>query len=105
MSDERSDFGFINSLLVVLVSLGLTVVLLWIVSRLLGQSWFEHLPDWLQSGYTKALTGLFSGGSLATIVYKKLTSPKSPDFLWPILGVTGILLVVILLLVYLLRPH
>jgi drug/metabolite transporter (DMT)-like permease len=64
-----------------------------------------HLPDWLQSGYTKALTGLFSGGSLATIVYKKLTSPKSPDFLLPILGVTGILLVVILLLVYLLRPH
>jgi hypothetical protein len=102
---EHSDFGFINSLLVILVSIGLTVVLLWIVSRITGQPWFEQLPHWLRSGMAEILTALFSGGSLATIVYKKLSSQNSPNFLYPILTTTLFLLVVILLLVFFLRPR
>ena len=103
--DEYSDFGFINSVLVFLVSLGLTLVLLWIVSRIIGQPWFENLPDWLTSGLGKILVGLFSGGSLAAIVVKKLASRHSPNFFNRICGSTLGLFIVILLLVFVLRPH
>ena len=103
--DESSDFGFIDSVLVFLVSLGLTLVLLWIVSRILGLPWFEHLPDWLTSGLGKILVGLFSCGSLATIVIKKIASEHTPDFFWRICGTTGVLFVIILLLVVVLRPR
>lgn len=104
-SDKRSDFGFINSILVLLVSIGITIILLWIVSRILGQLWFEHLPDWLRSAAAKILTTLFSGGSLATIVYKKLSSKGSPNFLLPICATTLGLFIVIVVLVHIFRPH
>jgi hypothetical protein len=103
--DEYSDFGFINSVLVFLVSLGLTLVLLWIVSRIIGQPWFENLPDWLTSGLGKILVGLFSGGSLAAIVVKKLASRHSLNFFYRICGTTLGLFIVILLLVFVLRPR
>ena len=103
--DEYFDFGFINSVLVFLVSLGLTLVLLWIVSRIIGQPWFENLPDWLTSGLGKILVGLFSGGSLAAIVIKKLASRHSPNFFYRICCTTLGLFAVILLLVFILRPH
>lgn len=106
MGDEkRSNFGFIDSVLVFLVSIGLTLVLLWIVSRMINQPWFETLPGWLTSGLGKILVGLFSTGSLATIVVKKLASPHGPNFFYPIGGTTMGFFVVILLLVFILRPH
>lgn len=106
MPDEKhSNFGFIDSLLVFLVSIGLTLVLLWIVSRIINQPWFETLPSWLTNSLAKILVGLFSTGSLAAIVIRKLASEHSPNFFYPIGGTTLCFFVVILLLVFVLRPH
>ena len=103
--DESPNFGFIDSLLVFLVSIGLTIVLLFIVSRILNVPWFEHLPDWLTGGLGKILLGLFSGGSLAGIVIKKIASQHSPDYFWRICGTTAVLFLIILILVFVLRPR
>jgi hypothetical protein len=76
--DEPLTLGFIDSVLVFLVSIGLTIVPLFIVSRILNVPWFEHLPDWLTGGLGKILLGLFSGGSLAGIVIKKIGRRTKP---------------------------
>lgn len=103
--DDSSNFGFIDSVLVFLVSLGLTLVLLWIVSRILGLTWFETLPDWLLTSFGKILVALFSGGSLAGILIRKIASRHSPDYFWRICGTTIVLFILILILVFVLRPR
>jgi hypothetical protein len=95
---SHSKFGFINSLLTLFVSFGLTLLLLWAASRLAGATAFEQLPDWLRSGYSALFTALISGGSLGVLAVKAAKDKSGPNFLLAIIGMTLLMLVVIVIL-------
>lgn len=104
---NSSPPGFLDSLIVLLVSTGLALFLLWAASRIQGVTAFEQLPDWLRSSYSAVWGLILSGTGLGLAVIKALTRKDQPtfNFLLAILGTTVVLLVAIFLLTYLFKPR
>jgi hypothetical protein len=99
--------GFLNSLIVLLVSTGLALFLLWAASRIQGVTPFDQLAPWLSSSYSAVWGVILSGTGLSLAVIKALLRKDQPTFnyLLAILATTAVLLVAIVLLTYLFKPR
>jgi hypothetical protein len=99
--------SFLDSVIILLVSTGLALFLLWAASRIEGATPFDQLPDWLKSSYSAIWGLILSGTGLGLAVIKALTRKDQATFnyLLGILGTTAFLLAAISLLTYLFKPR
>lgn len=66
---KDSHFDIITSLLVLMASFSLALVVLWAASRIAQRpEMFEHLPDWMRTGYAKLFAVLGSTGVVAVAI-------------------------------------
>jgi hypothetical protein len=94
--------GFLDSIIILLVSAALVIFLLWATSRTQGLGdTFEHLPDWLRDSYraiwASVVTGATGIGLLIVKGFKEKGNPR-PNYLLYILGTTVLLLLLIFFL-------
>lgn len=94
--------GFLDSIIILLVSAALIIFLLWATSRTLGVDAFEHLPSWLENSYHAIWTAIASGAAgiglaIVQVLTRKAENPR-PNYLLYILGTTVLLLLLILVL-------
>jgi|ERR1035437_3078641 hypothetical protein len=94
--------GFLDSIIIILVSAALVLFLLWATSRTQRIPVFEQLPDWLKSSYNAVWTSAVSGATgigLAIVkVFTRKPDDPRPNYLLWIMVVTVILLILIFLL-------
>jgi hypothetical protein len=78
---EDSHFDIITSLLVLMASFSLALALLWAASRIShNPEMFEHLPEWLKTGYAKLFALLGSSG-VVTVAIKTFQKRVSANYL------------------------
>jgi hypothetical protein len=105
MEDHQSKpahAGFVDTLIIILVSAALVIFLLWAASRATGLEAFEHLPSWLQDSYKAIWSSVAAGtAGFGLAVFKFLTrkqNDRHPNYLLLIGITTGCLLVAVFLL-------
>lgn len=96
---HRSVPGFLDSIIILLVSAALVLFLLWAASETLGINAFQHLPAWLEESYHAVWTSVATGATgigLAIIkVFRQRTGEAAPHYLLYIMGTTILMLVAI----------
>lgn len=94
--------GFMDSIIIILVSAALVLFLLWATSRTQRIVAFEELPDWLKGSYNAVWTSAASGGAgigLAIVrVFTRKPDDPRPNYLLWIMIITIIMLILIFLL-------
>jgi Carboxypeptidase regulatory-like domain len=109
MPPRKAHPGFVDTLIIIFVSVALVIFLLWAASRTAGINAFEHLPDWLQNSYRAMWTSIAAGtAGIGLAVFKGLTRKQNeprPNYLLLIGGTTSFLIVVTLLLPRLSAPR
>jgi hypothetical protein len=97
---KSSAPGFLDSIIIILVSGAIVIFLLWATSRTLGINAFEHLPDWLEKAYnavwTSAVAGTAGIGLAIVKTFTKKPDDPRPNFLLMI----GITTITMLLLIF-----
>lgn len=85
----RSNFssvGFLDSVVILLVSTALVTFLLWVTSRLMQVDLFENLPGWLENSYHNIWTSVATGGAGGSLALLKALRRKpgapTPNYLW-----------------------
>jgi hypothetical protein len=101
-SRRSSAPGFLDSIIIILVSAGLVLFLLWATSRTQHITAFEQLPDWLKDSYhavwASAVSGATGIGLAIVRVFTRKPEDPRPNYLLWIMVVTVILLILIFLL-------
>ncbi len=97
-----SSPDFLDSLIVLLVSVGLALFLLWATSRTQRIVAFEDLPQWLHDFFSSIWTSIAAGSAgigLAVVkALKRNPTGSRPNYMLWILGTTVIILLLIFLL-------
>lgn len=85
--------GFLDSIIIILVSAALVLFLLWVTSRTLGLSAFENVPGWLAESYKSIWTSVASGAAgIGLAIVKALQRKKDeahPNYLL-LIGLTTV---------------
>jgi hypothetical protein len=101
--------GFVDTLIIILVSAAIVIFLLWAASQATGLTLFEHLPSWLQDSYKAIWTSVAAGtAGFGLAVFKFLTrkeNDRHPNYLLLIGITTGCLLVAIFLLLLMFKAQ
>lgn len=92
--------GFLDSVLIFLLSIGLAVILLWAAARTLGLNTFDNLPEFLVRSYSAIWISVTAGatGGIGLAVLKRIKQSDnvpSPNYYLYTLGTTLFLLCVI----------
>jgi hypothetical protein len=94
--------GFLDSIIIILVSAAIVLFLLWAASRTRQLAVFEQLPDWLKDSYHAVWTSVVSGATGIGLAIVKVFTRKDddlrPNYLLWIMVVTVIFLILIFLL-------
>lgn len=106
---KPAQAGFVDTLIIILVSAALVIFLLWAASRATGLEAFEHLPSWLQDSYKAIWSSVAAGtAGFGLAVFKFLTrkqNDRHPNYLLLIGITTGCLLVAIFLLLQMFKAQ
>jgi hypothetical protein len=94
--NQTSSPGFLDSIIIILVSSALVIFLLWVTSRVIGIDAFEHLPGWLSESYHAIWTSIATGtAGIGLAIVKALTRPQDrrPNYLL-LIGITTVMMVI-----------
>jgi hypothetical protein len=94
---QTSSPGFLDSIIIILVSSALVLFLLWVTSRVRGIDAFEHLPGWLSESYHAIWTSIATGtAGIGLAIVKVLTrkpQDRRPNYLL-LIGITTVVMVI-----------
>jgi hypothetical protein len=97
--NQSNTPGFLDSIIILLVSAALVIFLLWATSRTIGISAFENLPDWLQKSYNAIWTSVATGATgiglaIVKVLTRKPEDPR-PNYLL-LIGITTVAMVALI---------
>jgi hypothetical protein len=96
---KSSAPGFLDSIIIILVSGAIVIFLLWATSRTLGINAFEHLPDYLEKAYNAVWTSVVAGtagiGLAIVNTFTKKPDDPRPNFLL-LIGITTITMLLLI---------
>jgi hypothetical protein len=92
--------GFLDSIIIILVSAAIVIFLLWATSRTMGINVMENLPAWLEKAYNAVWTSVAAGtagiGLAIVNLFKRKTEDPRPNYLL-LIGITTVSMILLIL--------